>query len=90
MGLGTLLFFLAFADRIYGPIFSVFEAYQNMMLNIAHYEKIEAIFAMSNEKNTGKEILLGVSKTIQFQNLTFSYPSSEREVLSNIDVTIKK
>lgn len=51
MGLGTLLFFLAFADRIYGPIFSVFEAYQNMMLNIAHYEKIEAIFAMENEKD---------------------------------------
>jgi len=28
-----------------------------MMLNIAHYEKIEAIFAMNNEKNNGKNIL---------------------------------
>jgi ABC-type bacteriocin/lantibiotic exporter with double-glycine peptidase domain len=52
MGLGTLLFFLAFTDRVYGPIFSVFEAYQNMMLNIAHYEKVDALFSMENEKDT--------------------------------------
>ncbi len=90
MGLGTLLFFLAFADRIYGPIFSVFEAYQNMMLNIAHYEKIETIFGMENEKNTGKNILPWVLKTITFENLSFSYPSSDREVLSSIDIEIKK
>lgn len=43
-------FFLAFTDRVYGPIFSVFEAYQNMMLNIAHYEKVDALFSMENEK----------------------------------------
>jgi ABC-type multidrug transport system fused ATPase/permease subunit len=90
MGLGTLLFFLAFADRIYGPIFSVFEAYQNMMLNIAHYEKIEAIFAMKNEKNEGTKTLTKIKNGITFQNLSFSYPSSAREVLSNIDFEIKK
>ncbi|NRH20530.1 ABC transporter ATP-binding protein [Candidatus Gracilibacteria bacterium] len=90
MGLGTLLFFLAFADRVYGPIFSVFESYQNMMLNIAHYEKIEAIFAMDNEKNNGKKILEEISKSIQFKNISFSYPSSDREVLTNIEFEIKK
>ena len=90
MGLGTLLFFLAFADRIYWPIFSVFEAYQNMMLNIAHYEKIEAIFAMDNEKNNGKNILQWVSKSIQFKDISFSYPSSDRRVLNNIELEIKK
>lgn len=90
MGLGTLLFFLAFADRIYGPIFSVFEAYQGMMLNIAHYEKIEAIFAMSNEKDTWIQELKKIKNSIQFENLSFSYPSSEREVLSSIDIEIKK
>ncbi len=90
MGLWTLLFFLAFADRIYGPIFSVFEAYQNMMLNIAHYEKIEAIFEMSNEKDTWGKKLTKIKKSIQFESLSFSYPSSEREVLTSIDLEIKK
>lgn len=90
LGLGTLLFFLAFADRVYGPIFSVFEAYQNMMLNIAHYEKVEAIFAMANEENNGDKILTTVSESLQFKNLSFSYPSSDREVLSNIEIEIKK
>lgn len=90
MGLGTLLFFLAFADRIYGPIFSVFEAYQNMMLNIAHYEKIEAIFAMKNEKNEGSKKLSKIKNKITFENLSFAYPSSERQVLSDINFEIKK
>ncbi len=90
MGLWTLLFFLAFADRVYGPIFSVFEAYQNMMINIAHYEKIEAIFTMNNEKDTWSKKLTKIKNSIQFQNLSFSYPSSEREVLSSIDLEIKK
>jgi ABC-type multidrug transport system fused ATPase/permease subunit len=90
MWLGTLLFFLAFADRIYGPIFSVFEAYQSMMLNIAHYEKVEDIFSLSNEKDTGKTILKSIKKSISFENLSFSYPSNDREVLTDIDFEIKK
>ena len=90
IGLGTLLFFLAFVDRIYGPIFSVFEAYQNMMINIAKYEKIEAIFAMSDEKDTWIKELKKIKNSIQFKNLSFSYPSSEREVLSSIDLEVKK
>lgn len=89
IGLGTLLFFLAFVDRIYGPIFSVFEAYQNMMLNIAHYEKIEEVFAMDNEKDTGKKTLKKV-ESIQLENISFSYPGTDREVLSGINLEIRK
>lgn len=90
MWLWTLLFFLAFADRIYGPIFSVFEAYQSMMLNIAHFEKVEALFSHSDEKDAWKNILTSMKKNISFENLSFSYPSNEREVLSNIDIDIRK
>ncbi len=90
MWLWTLLFFLAFADRIYGPIFSVFEAYQSMMLNIAHFEKVEALFSFSDEKDTWKSILTSMKKNISFEDLSFSYPSNEREVLSDINIDIKK
>ncbi len=89
MWLWTLLFFLAFVDRIYGPIFSVFEAYQSMMLNIAHYEKIEAVFAMENEKDEGKNIIKKI-KSIVLKDVSFSYPSSDREVLSDINLEIKQ
>lgn len=87
--LGTLFFFLAFVDRIYGPIFSVFQAYQNMMLNIAHYEKIQTVFEMENEKDQWKENLTQV-ESIEFKNTSFAYPSSKREVLSEINFNIKK
>lgn len=88
--LGTLLFFFSFTDRIYWPIFSVFESYQSMMTNIAHYEKVEAMFAMENEQDTGKKQLKHISKNISFSGVSFCYPSIEREVLSHIDFTIEK
>lgn len=88
--LGTLLFFIAFADRVYGPIFSVFEAYQNMMTNIAHYEKVQILFDMEDEKDNGKKVLGQMQKSITFENLSFSYPSSERAILSDISFEIKK
>lgn len=90
ISLGTLLFFVAFADRIYGPIFSIFEAYQSMMMNIAHYEKVQLLFDMDNEKDTGKKVLDRIDKSISFKNLFFSYPGSEREILSNINFEIQK
>jgi ABC-type bacteriocin/lantibiotic exporter with double-glycine peptidase domain len=90
MSLGTLLFFLAFADRIYSPIMAVFEAYQKMMINIAHYEKMEAVFLMADEKNTGTLPMKSLMKNIRFEQVSFAYPSSSREVLSEIDFEIKK
>lgn len=90
MTLGTLLFFLAFADRLYSPIMAVFEAYQTMMINIAHYEKMEAVFLMADEKNTGTIELQTMKKNIHFEKVSFAYPSSPREVLSEIDLEIQK
>ena len=90
LSLWTLLFFLAFADRVYGPIFSVFEWYQNMMINIAHYEKIESIFTMENEQDTGNKELTKLENNITFDWVSFIYPWTKRSVLSNIQMTIKK
>lgn len=54
--LGTLLFFLSFADRIYGPILAVFESYQRMMINVSQYEKLEETLNMTGEKDEGKTL----------------------------------
>jgi ABC-type multidrug transport system fused ATPase/permease subunit len=90
ISLGTLFFFLAFTDRIYSPIFSIFENLQNMIIQITGYEKMKKLFDMSPEKDSGTKILSQINSSIDFKNLSFSYPSSPREVLSRIDFTIKK
>ncbi len=90
INLGTLFFFLAFTDRIYTPIFSIFENLQNMIIQITGYEKMKKLFDMTPEKDSWTKILSKIKKSITFKNLSFSYPSSPREVLSDIDFEIKK
>lgn len=90
ISIGTLLFFIAFTDRIYSPIFSIFENIQHMIIQITGYEKMKYLFDAPQEKNTGTQDLGDIQSNIRFKNLSFSYPSSSREILSNIDFTIKK
>lgn len=85
-----IFFFIAFTDRIYSPIMEIFNVVQSSMRDIAYYEKAKDIFEMKSEKDTGKKILHSIEKTITFENLSFSYPSNDREVLSNINFEIKK
>ena len=86
----TFFFFIAFTDRIYSPIIELFGVIQSSMRDIAYYEKAKEIFAMESEIDTGKNILSRVSKNIVFNDLSFSYPSSPREVLLGINMEIKK
>ncbi len=90
LSLWTLLFFIAFADRVYWPIFSVFEWYQNMMVNIAHYEKIEHVFWLENEQDNGVIPLQNLKDSIEFKNVSFTYPGTKRRVLSHLNITINK
>lgn len=86
----TFFFFIAFTDRIYSPIMELFGVIQSSMRDIAYYEQAKAVFAMESEIDIGKKILSQVSTNIVFKDLSFSYPSSPREVLSDIDFTITK
>ena len=60
------------------------------MRDIAYYEKAKEVFEMKSEKDTGTQILQKIEKNITFQNLSFSYPSNDREVLSDIAFQIEK
>lgn len=86
----TFFFFISFTDRIYSPIMEIFQVIQWSMRDIAYYEKAKEVFEMESEKDTGTRILQKIEKSVTFQNLFFSYPSNDREVLSDIDFEIKK
>jgi ABC-type multidrug transport system fused ATPase/permease subunit len=88
--LSVYFFFIAFTDRIYSPIMELFNVIQSSMRDIAYYEKAMDVFEMETETDEWKKILEKVESNISFKNLSFSYPSSPREILSNIDFTIEK
>lgn len=86
----TFFFFIAFTDRIYSPVMEIFQVIQNTAKNSSYYHKAKELFLMENEKDTWKKKLTKIKNSVTFQNLSFAYPSSEREVLSSIDFEIKK
>jgi ABC-type multidrug transport system fused ATPase/permease subunit len=88
--IGTVFFFFLFVDTIYSPIYTILQQYQQLMQSMAKYEKLEADMDLPKEKDTWVQILSKIKRSITFQNLSFSYPSSPREVLSGIDFTIEK
>lgn len=90
ISIGTIFFFFVFVDTIYSPIYTILQQYQQLMQSLAKYEKLQEDIALPKEKNTGKLTLDSIRSTITFQNLYFSYPSSPREVLSDISFEIEK
>lgn len=90
ISLGTLFFFIGFTERIYGPIFSIFQKMQQMLIDIAGFEKMQKLYAMDPETDKGTIDFPGVKESLRIENLSFSYPSTSREVLHDISIEIKK
>jgi ABC-type transport system involved in cytochrome bd biosynthesis fused ATPase/permease subunit len=51
------------------------------MINIAGYEKMQALYAMNPESDSGKKEFHGINKSLTLKNTSFTYPSTTREVL---------
>lgn len=90
ISLGTIFFFFTFTDTIYSPIFTILQNYQQLMQSFAKYEQLQEVLEKTPEKDSGKLSLSWVQKNITFHNLSFAYPSNDREVLKDITFEIKK
>ena len=90
ISIGTIFFFFVFVDTIYSPIYTILQQYQQLMQSLAKYEKLQEDIALPKEKDTGKSTLDIIKHSITFRSLSFSYPSSPREVLSDISFEIEK
>lgn len=90
INLGTLFFFIGFTEKIYGPIFIIFQKFQETLIHIAGYEKMQALYAMHPEKDSGKKEFKGIKKNLVFKDVRFIYPETTREVLKWVDIEVKK
>lgn len=80
---------------------SVFSIVQNMSWDLAHsidrtvwynryFQELREVFALAEETmgdNGGKE--LGEFRTLEFQNVSFRYPGTDRDILKNISFQIQ-
>ncbi len=90
LSLGTLFFFIGFSDKIYWPIFTIFQKFQETLIHIAGYEKMQLLYAMDPESDKGKVEFNGIKKSLTLKNVGFVYPSTTRQVLKWVNIEIKK
>lgn len=51
---------------------------------------MQLLYAMNPESDNGKGGFTGIKKSLTFKNVSFTYPSTTREVLKWVDIEVKK
>lgn len=85
-----LILFLIIIWRIYGPIMNILYVYRDLIKNMANYKKWLALLDILSETDNGTKKFTGIKKSLTLENLSFTYPSTTREVLKWVNIEVKK
>lgn len=88
--LGEVILFLTVAGRISGPFLALENSYRNIARYSADYSKYRDVLDMPSEPDTGTIPFPEKYREIRFDKVSFSYPTSEREVLSGVDIILER
>ncbi len=88
---GAFFSFIIALIMAYEPIRKLGQNYNKMQQSIAVAERIKSILDLPNEYQIkdGEKIISSITE-ISFNNVNFSYPKTNKEVLKNISLTFKK
>ena len=76
---------------MYTPLRQLFKIYTNVQTSLAAAERVFYLFDLEEEKiKEGSQELLEFKSSIEFQGISFKYPSRNAMVLSGINVELKK
>ena len=88
---GTFIAFIVGLFMMYAPLRLLFKIYTSIQSSLAGAERVFAILDIEEEKlKEGTRKLAEFNNSIEFQNVSFKYPSRSALVLSDINVSIKK
>jgi ABC-type multidrug transport system fused ATPase/permease subunit len=83
---GDVVMFVAYLDRLYGPIDSLASLWVELQQNISSIARAFRLLDSHTETRTGKELQISHGR-IEFENVHFSY-APEREVLKGLSFVI--
>jgi len=88
---GTFIAFIVGVFMMYAPLRVLFKIYANIQSSLAGAERVFSILDLEEEKiKEGKKELISFNKLIEFQNVSFKYPSRDAAVLTSINLTVEK
>lgn len=83
---GDVVMFVAYLDRLYGPIDTLASLWVELQQNVASIARAFRLLDNQEEVKTGKSLVIGEGK-VSFDDVHFSY-TSEREVLKGVTFTL--
>jgi ATP-binding cassette, subfamily B, bacterial MsbA len=88
---GTFLAFIVGIFMMYAPVRIIFKIYANIQSALAGAERVFSILDLEEEKvKEGEKEFTNFNKLIEFQNVSFKYPSRDIPVLTSINLTVEK
>jgi len=88
---GTFIAFIVGLFMMYGPVRQLFKIYANVQASLAGAERVFSILDLDEEKvKEGNKELINFNHSIEFQNVSFTYPSRNAAVLTKMNVTVEK
>lgn len=89
--LGALTMYVSAAINFSAMVTKFGESVVMMMQFMSFLEPYMEFMALAEEtKQTGKEVFTGEVETVEFCNVTFTYPNAEKPVLQNVSFAIHK
>lgn len=86
---GDFISFITAMIMIMQPMKRITNVTQSLQRGLASAESVFAFIDEKEEHDTGTKQLSKVKGNIQIENLTFRYPSSEKDVLAQVNLEIK-
>jgi ATP-binding cassette subfamily B protein len=90
LSIGELFLFVALSGRFYGPLQAIEGAYREILTKLANCRKMESVLSASKEPDPGTLPFPGIRTGISFEDVSFQYPSNNREVLKTATLEIPK
>jgi len=84
---GDVVMFVAYLDRLYGPIDTLASLWVELQQNLASIARAFRLLDRGVEEKTGHELVIREGR-IEFQDVHFSY-TADREVLKGISFTLE-
>ncbi len=91
LSLGELTMYVSAAINFSGMVTAFGEAIVNMLQFLQYLDPYMEFMSLAEEtKQSGKIPFTGEVETVEFRDVTFTYPSAEKPVLKNISFSIRK
>ena len=88
---GTFIAFIVGLFMMYAPLRLLIKLYANIQSSLAAAERVFCILDLEEEKiKEGSLKLIGLKKSIEYQDISFKYPSRDTQVLSKVNIVLEK